>query len=212
MTVEYWVVVERDPIALAASVNSYIAQKWRPQGGVVLDGNASSPDYCQAIVRDGTSPVWVVRGGEEGEYEQSAMDSDCIVVGWDRAGDLRDHRSEEEVQNALAARNNQTVDSEIRSGAENLWRLRHDVAAGDFVIMPFKGKDICAVGRVAGDYQFIADGKGRHRVPVIWWDKKVSKQRVGINLNPYRQTISPVRENLAAVAHGLATLMAGTAQ
>ena len=50
--VEYLVVNERDTASLASAVNSYIAQGWRPQGGVAVADGGSSMDYCQALVRE----------------------------------------------------------------------------------------------------------------------------------------------------------------
>ena len=49
----YIIVEERDHAALINSVESYIQQGWRLQGGVsVVDDGSTQFTYCQALVRE----------------------------------------------------------------------------------------------------------------------------------------------------------------
>ena len=114
---------------------------------------------------------WCVRGGEKGEKEQDAIKQGKIFIGWPEAGNLSKFNNREEI-----------LDHLIELGI--LYKKNHPtfinyfvntIKPGDLVIMPFKGTNTVAIGKVSGDYSYDpgSDEQFPNSRPVKWIEKTI---------------------------------------
>ncbi|CAL9387452.1 hypothetical protein SUDANB121_01195 [Nocardiopsis dassonvillei] len=116
------------------------------------------------------APAWMVRGGRQGRFEAWALETGMIGIGFHRMGDLTavDDRARmvEVAEEAYKGENPRTIGNH----AGQLWAFRGKVQVGDLVVMPLRRASELAIGRVTGDYVFVADAPDgtRHRRSVEW--------------------------------------------
>ncbi|MFC8567642.1 CBS domain-containing protein [Streptomyces sp. NPDC057245] len=115
--------------------------------------------------------AWVVRAGENGERERSALEEGILVVGWDRLamGDLTGSATRDEVRAAVAAAYPDEGPYTIGNWTGQLYRFVHEIQPGDLVVLPLKSSRV-AVGRVVGIYEYRAGAaEGLRHVRRVEW-------------------------------------------
>ena len=122
--------------------------------------------------------AWTVRGGENGEREQAALDEGLIILGWEELGrDLSNVASPGDLaallRTAYPADGPRTVDN----WAYQLWQFLKVMEIGDLVVMPQKHKSVIAIGRVTGQYRYRSDAPPelRHVRQVTWLKRNVER-------------------------------------
>ncbi|WP_405954875.1 CBS domain-containing protein [Streptomyces phaeochromogenes] len=129
--------------------------------------------------------AWVVRAGENGERERTALDEGLLLVGWDRLrmGDLADATTRDGIRAAVTAAYPEEGPYTVGNWAGQLHRFVHQIRPGDLVVLPARS-GLVAVGRVTGDYEYrpeAADGM-RHARRVDWLVTDVDRQSVQSDL------------------------------
>lgn len=115
--------------------------------------------------------AWLVRGGESGEREDSALAEGFVIAGWKELGDIHDCTTREGIRQVLRQAYPDFADNVIANWTGQLWRFRHQIAEGDLVVMPLHTRPgSVAIGEVTGPYQYLADQPAgfRHVRPVKW--------------------------------------------
>lgn len=135
-------------------------------------------------LRDSWPRVWTVRGGRFGEREQEALDEGLVVIGWDDLGMLSRATSVEEIVVLLSAAYPDDSAGTIDNWAHQLWRFLTVMQVGDLVVMPRKFQPVVAIGRITGNYEYVADGamQGRHTRLVEWLNQAVERSAFGGDL------------------------------
>ena len=110
-------------------------------------------------------PVWVVRGGRRGEFEEIFMSESVVAIDFGVAASVGDFDTREDLRKHTAK----------RSDADQLWRFAHEIPNGDMVVLPRKLLDprVVAVGRVSGDYEFRPSLEAPHIRPVNWIAREI---------------------------------------
>ena len=103
-------------------------------------------------------PVWVVRGGRRGEFEEIFMSEGVVAIDFGVAASVGDFGNRESLREYTANRN----------AAGNLWRFAREIGNGDMVVLPRKSPRVVAVGRVSGGYEFRPSLEAPHIRPVNW--------------------------------------------
>ena len=98
--------------------------------------------------------VWIVRGGNNGEVEGTALEHGLALIGWPAIGDLADVSSKETIRDVLKQSYPDSPLGRIRNHTTSLWYFRGLIEVGDLIIMPRKGQKTIAVGEVAGEYEY----------------------------------------------------------
>jgi restriction system protein len=122
--------------------------------------------------------AWTVRGGENGEREQAALDEGLLILGWDElAEDLSFAASPADLSVLLRAAYPADGSRTIENWAYQLWQFVRVMKTGDLVVMPRKNKSVIAIGRVAGGYQYRLDAlpELRHVRPVTWLKHNIER-------------------------------------
>ena len=128
--------------------------------------------------------VWTVRGGRFGEREQEALDEGLVVIGWDDLGSLSRATSVEEIAVLLNDAYPDDSAGTIDNWAHQLWRFLTVMQVGDLVVMPRKFQPVVAIGRITGDYEYVADAatQWRHTRSVEWLNQAVERTAFGGDL------------------------------
>jgi hypothetical protein len=146
-------------------VYEYIPDRWdhlRAPDYHLRGGRMSAMDiYRPRTVSDDT-PVWIVRGGQNGEWEDLALARGVITIGWSKAGLLDLLWTRPELRHAInegcwgGTRQPKSLDAQ----AAEVWKFLHELAVDDLVLMPLKSRPgHVAVGRITGSYERCADGE-----------------------------------------------------
>ena len=115
--------------------------------------------------------AWMVRAGRSGEREQWALDRGVTGAGFQEVADLTEASTREHVQEAAAAAYPQAKPTAVRNFAAQLWALRGRMSKGDLIVMPLKLTPQVAIGKISGDYTYLADepDPSRHHVRPVEW-------------------------------------------
>ena len=84
--------------------------------------------------------VWIVRGGNNGECEATALEHNLALIGWPAMGDLTDVSSRDKMRDVLQQFYPNSPPGRIRNHTTSLWYFRDKIEVGDLIVMPRKGK------------------------------------------------------------------------
>ncbi|MFD7943671.1 CBS domain-containing protein [Streptomyces sp. NPDC059744] len=123
--------------------------------------------------------AWVVRAGREGEREKAALDEGLAIVGWGALGDLTDVASREDIRGRLVAAYPDEGSRVIANWTGQLLRFRHEIQAGDLVVLPLMSWGF-AIGRVVGAYEYRAEAADsmQHVRRIEWLARNVERERI----------------------------------
>ena len=104
--------------------------------------------------------VWVVRGGSDGEHEETFMSEGIAAIGFGLTKSIAEFDCRDSLREYMSSRN----------AADQLWRFADTMPNGDMIVSPRKLIDpkVVAVGRVSGDYEFRPSLGAPHVRPVKW--------------------------------------------
>jgi len=114
--------------------------------------------------------AWIVRAGARGEYEETALGQNVVLVSWDQIPDLGPVQSREQMD---ALFRSSVPLEDVKPGAVagyigQLWALRSLIQVDELVALPLKGRAAIAVGRVTGPYRHRPDLAATHTRAVRW--------------------------------------------
>ena len=113
--------------------------------------------------------VWIVRGGNNGECEATALEHNLALIGWPAMGDLTDVSSRDKMRDILQQSYPNSPPGRIRNHTTSLWYFRDNIEVGDLVVMPRKGEKIITVGEVLGEYEYRPEFKEYPNVRMVKW-------------------------------------------
>ena len=123
--------------------------------------------------------AWLVRCGDEGQFEQRALSDGLIIAGWDLLGDINICRTREDVRQAVEAAYPEVGTRVAGNWAGQLWRFVVEMSPGDHVVMPLRSSvGYVAIGRIAGPYAYWAHEPAgfRHVREVKWIRDHVARE------------------------------------
>ena len=103
--------------------------------------------------------VWVIRGGNEGEYhEERDFEAGCAAIGWGDMGDLTALITKEAVHSRMRQVWPCWTQTQVANMGGQLWSFKDRIQVGDLVVRRLKKKPaLIAVGEVTGEYQYYPD-------------------------------------------------------
>lgn len=123
--------------------------------------------------------VWVVKGGRNGEFEESFLAKG--LVGKGESGtllpDLSGVASVEELRAMFEAAHPDFKKSQVANHVGQFWSLLRRMKDEELVVLPLKTTGNVAVGRIDGDYQYRDDLGDQlwHVRPVRWIETEVPR-------------------------------------
>lgn len=133
--------------------------------------------------------VWVVRAGKDGEDEDTALDRDIAIIGFQAYGDATGKTDRDAIAELVkageekqAAEEGREVPSphQIGNFVGQFFAFVVRIKVGDLVVLPLKTREgQLAIGRCTGEYRYVEiDGKHRH-VRAVQWDR-IDVQRTAL--------------------------------
>ena len=98
--------------------------------------------------------VWVVRGGKEGRFEQTAVETNKMALGWEKVEDLGGFKDKAAVLERLKEAYPGSPDGRLRRWTGQLYKFATDIVAGDLIVMPGKEKEGIFIGHGGRGIQF----------------------------------------------------------
>lgn len=129
--------------------------------------------------------IWLVRAGDQGQYEQKFIQEKRVYVTWDglnaNLARLADRHS---LQEAMAERYPNTKPKAILNWVSQVWPFAHAMEKGDWVVLPLKTQPAIQIGEITGAYQFEPSGPDPfyHWRPVKWIAEAVPRTNFGQDL------------------------------
>jgi len=123
--------------------------------------------------------VWLVRAGERGEQQNWALDNGRAVVRWEPMGDLSHYATRDELLEGLREAYPEAQAATLRNFGGQLWAFARRIEKDDLIVLPLKGTDAVAIGKVTGDYEYRPDNPpgAKHTRPVKWIQKDIPRSR-----------------------------------
>jgi hypothetical protein len=90
--------------------------------------------------------LWKIAPGRSAEFWDFVSEHDCIAIGWQDIGDLRNFKSKSEIKEALERI------GETDGGALQLWNFARNIQVGDIVIANKGLSEVAGIGLITGDY------------------------------------------------------------
>ncbi len=124
-------------------------------------------------------PVWLVRAGSRGERQDLALDKNIAVIGWDDLPDLTQFHTRQELETACRGTYPDAKPRGITNWVGQVWAFANRIERDDLIVLPLKGQNAIAIGRVTGDYQYRSDNPdgAKHTRPVEWITQDMSRDR-----------------------------------
>jgi restriction system protein len=128
--------------------------------------------------------IWLVRAGGRGEQQEWALDKKQAVIGWSEMGDLSKFNTREEMLDGLHKAFPNGALKQLYNYRGQLWAFVKRIKIGDLVVLPLKGQDAIAVGKVTGDYKYWPNNPedARHTRGVEWIQQDIPRNRFGQDL------------------------------
>lgn len=109
------------------------------------------------------TPVWGIHEGREGQAEPLAIDSNRLSIGWGELGDLARLKSDRDTfKSAVAAAYPHYKAGAVPVQAGQIYRFVHEMRIGDLVVLPAKRDRRIHIGRVTGNYEYVAGALDEH--------------------------------------------------
>lgn len=86
-----------------------------------------------SIVRLSMPAAWLVRGGSDGEFEDSALREGLVIAGWE-CGDLTSAAGKQDIRRELVRAYPDESKATIGNWTGQLWRLVGEIKDQDFVV------------------------------------------------------------------------------
>ena len=101
--------------------------------------------------------VWVIRAGSTGEYEEVALDGGIVSIDFDLRQSVSEFANREALRDFIHETMHPDSINRAAAYASQLWLFADRIRVGEIVVLPRKQPKVVAVGRIAGDYEYIPD-------------------------------------------------------
>jgi restriction system protein len=136
---------------------------------------------CETVLHMGGEQmaVWLVRAGRRGERQNWALENGRVAIGWDNLENLSQFSTKDAMFSRLCEAYPEAPPGKWRNYRGQLWAFAQRMKADDLVVLPLKGEDAIAVGKVTGDYEYRPENPdgAKHTRPVEWIEKDLSRNR-----------------------------------
>lgn len=156
--------------------------------------------------------VWVARAGKYGERENLALEEGRAFIGWGELGDLSQLNTREEVLAYVVEMYPDMKPGTARNNAGQVFNFLRSFEMGDIFALPLKTRPAIAFGKVAGNYEFIADNPedARHSRRIDWIGEPIPRSAFdqdilysfGSALTVFRVIKNDAEERIKAVIAG----------
>lgn len=112
--------------------------------------------------------LWIVRAGRHGERESEALANSKLLPGFDDVGDLGMLKDRTAIIAKVQTDVRGVGEKAARNYGAQLNQFVNTIQIGDLVVLPRKLTSGVSIGRIKGNYHFVADGSSPHVRDVEW--------------------------------------------
>jgi len=121
--------------------------------------------------------LWIVRAGDTGQGEQSALENNCVSIGYDGLPGLHFIKDVKKFKEHYMKTHPNESSGRVGKVVPQIWNFIFEIKIGDFIILPLKThkSKLISVGKVVGEYQYEnMNSEIRQFRPVKWLKKDVN--------------------------------------
>jgi restriction system protein len=133
------------------------------------------PSFGQALNKETTMSLWVVRAGRHGEQQETALKERLVCHGWNDLPDYSGCRTRDELRRPYMTAHPLETEKQVISGLSQVWRFAREIQKGDVVALPLKTESAFAFGRVTGDYEYNRVAANVMHIRHVEWLKTVPR-------------------------------------
>lgn len=113
--------------------------------------------------------LWGIHAGRTGDADALFLKQSCVAIGWEAMGDLSRLSADREAFRVKYRDSYpQAKPGGIATGAGVPFRFLHEMKPGDLVAYPSKIDKHVHIGRIVGEYEYVANSNAPHRRRVEW--------------------------------------------
>lgn len=124
---------------------------------------------------------WMIRAGNGGRYFDDFQEADCVAIGWNNLGDLRQYASPEALRTAYIEHFGNAKPGRTANAIAMIRKFRDDIQPGDLLITYSQEYREYLVGEDLGQYEFRAEaqqvGEFAH-IRQVRWLGRVSRDQL----------------------------------
>lgn len=109
--------------------------------------------------------VWLVRAGQHGEDEETALGKGMAIIGWEDLPGLASVKTREQLASLIRKTYPAEGSNKLSNWTAQIWAFRERIQIDDLVVLPLKSRSAIALGRITGPYAYKLD---RHVRSVKW--------------------------------------------
>ncbi len=98
--------------------------------------------------------LWLVRAGQYGEQEQTAIEQNIVTIGWNDLPDMSRIKRREELSELYFRVYPDAKKMEAANHIGQIWRFIHEIHHNDLVALPLKTQSSIALGKIVGNYEY----------------------------------------------------------
>jgi MoxR-like ATPase len=140
--------------------------------------------------------LWLVRAGDLGQGEQTALEKNLVGIGYGGLPGLDSINEFDAFKEHYKQTHPSATPGYVGQVVPQIWHFMHDIRKGDLVILPLKTSNskLIAVGQIMGDYEY----KDLHSEikqfrPVKWFKKDVPRNEFDPEVEAYFDAHGTVR-------------------
>ena len=119
--------------------------------------------------------LWVVRAGQHGEQQGTAVSESVVCHAWNDLPDYSACRTKDELRELYVATFPQATEKRIVNGLGQVWRFAHEIEQGDIVALPLKSESAFAFGRITSEYLYRRLAENVMHIRRVEWLKTVPR-------------------------------------
>lgn len=128
--------------------------------------------------------LWMIRAGRQGQNEQFALENGMAAIGWEELPSIARVRTREELRELYEETYPRESKNAVSNHVGQLWAFKARIEIGDFVALPMKTRGSVALGKIAGNYEYLPENPygAKHTRKVEWIRKDVPRSEFGQDL------------------------------
>ena len=119
--------------------------------------------------------LWMVRAGEYGEQENTAINENVVTIGWEDLPDLSAIRSRDELVELYSKTYPDSKKMAAANQVGQIWRFIHEIKIDDLVALPLKKQSAIIIGKVKSKYEYKKIAENVIHTRHVTWIKTIPR-------------------------------------
>jgi len=117
----------------------------------------------------------MVRAGEYGEQENTAINENVVTIGWEDLPDLSAIHTRDELKDLYLKTYPDAKKMTAANEVGQLWRFIHEIQVNDLVALPLKKQSAIIIGKVKNKYEYKKIAENVKHIRHVTWIKTIPR-------------------------------------